>query len=149
MEKRIVLGCVTAAATLLTLGVITKVLSLQGGLSFSTPLGPLPLLDVLTVLLAMAAGGFIARNAMFRWAAIGLVVLMWLLTLSTLASSTGLNSSGPLHSVQGILKYNALAIVLSLIAAWGGAFFGERWKRGESGPMRWRSPRSVGGNRRK
>ncbi|MFQ6313894.1 hypothetical protein [Lysobacter capsici] len=77
----------------------------------------------------MGIGGAIARHAHFRWVALLLMVAMWSLTLFTIVSMAMPDSPLPMRTMAGALRYNALAIVLSLTAAFGGALMGERIMR--------------------
>lgn len=129
MDKRILLGCLSAAAVLLLFAIATRLFGLDARQAIDTGIGPIPLIDVFAALIAMAAGGAIARHAQFRWVALLLMVAMWALTLFTIVSMALPDSPPPMRSIAGALKYNALAIVLTLAAAFAGALLGERLAR--------------------
>lgn len=129
MDKRILLGCLSAAGMLLLFGIFTKYLGLDSRQAIQTGLGAIPLIDVFAALIAMGIGGAIARHAHFRWVALLLMVAMWSLTLFTIVSMAMPDSPLPMRTMAGALRYNALAIVLSLTAAFGGALLGERVMR--------------------
>ncbi len=129
MDKRILQGSLCAAAVLLLCGFFTKLFGLDPIQAIETGIGAIPLIDVLAALLAMAVGAAIARHPQFRWAALLLMVLLWALTLATIVSLANPDSPEPMRTLVGALRYNAVAIVLSLAAAFGGALLGERIAR--------------------
>jgi len=126
MDKRILLGCLSAAGVLLFFGIFIKFLGLDASQAIETGAGAIPLLDVAGALIAMGVGGAIARHAHFRWIALLLMVEMWVLTLWTIVSMALPDSPLPMRSLAGALRYNALAIVLTVVAAFAGAILGER-----------------------
>ena len=117
---------------LLLFGLFTKVLGLDARQAIDTAAGPIPLVDIFAALIAMSVGGAIARHAHFRWVALLLMVAMWTLSLFTIVSMALPDSPLPMRSMVGALKYNAVAIVLSLTAAFAGALLGERFVRSRS-----------------
>lgn len=133
MDKRILLGCLSAAGMLLLFGIATKFLGLDARQAIQTGIGAIPLIDVFAALVAMGVGGAVARHAQFRWVALLLMVAMWSLTLFTIVSIAMPDSPLPMRTVAGALRYNALAIVLSLAAAFVGALLGERLMRRSKG----------------
>ncbi|MGO4259859.1 hypothetical protein [Lysobacter sp. TAB13] len=133
MDKRILLGCLSAAGMLLLFGICTKLFGLDARQAINTGFGPIPAIDVFAALVAMGLGGAIARHAHFRWVALLLMVAMWTLTLFTVVSMALPDSPLPMRSMAGALKYNAVAIVLTLAAAFGGALLGERLARRRDG----------------
>ena len=118
MNKRILWGCIAALGLLMLSALITMGLDARFNLALMTPLGQLPLLDLAAVLMATAAGGTIA-GARFPWIAVALSAMVWALTVITLATA-------PDISLSMVLKFNALAIVLTLGLAWLGAYLGAR-----------------------
>lgn len=133
MDKRILLGCLSAAGMLLLFGIATKFLGLDARQAIQTGIGAIPLIDVFAALIAMGVGGAVARHAQFRWVALLLMVAMWSLTLFAIVSIAMPDSPLPMRTVSGALRYNALAIVLSLAAAFVGALLGERLMRRSKG----------------
>lgn len=134
MQKRLLIACVVALVAMLLCSLVIQLFGAQLNRALNTPLGALPVADVLSVLVAMTAGGFAARHARFRWIAVGLVAVVWIATLSVLTLMLPPNavSTAP---TSVVLKYNALSIVLTLGAAWLGAFSGERWAARRAGPI--------------
>lgn len=118
MNKQILWGCITASALLMVFALATFFFDARLDQTVRTPLGELPLVDLLGVLVATAAGGAVAGIG-FRGFAVALMGLLWLLTVAVLATRhTG--------SLPALLKYNALAIVLTLGLSWLGATLGAR-----------------------
>ena len=116
MNKQILWGCITALALMMGLSVVTFIFDARLNQAVMTPLGELPLMDLLGVLVATAAGGAVA-GARFRWVGTALMGVLWLLTVIVLAAK----QTAPLPTT---LKYNALAIVLTLGLSWLGATIG-------------------------
>ncbi|SDZ18579.1 hypothetical protein SAMN04487939_12123 [Lysobacter sp. yr284] len=135
MDKRILLGCLGGAGMLLLFGLLTKLFGLDARQAVDTGIGPLPLIDVLAALVSMFLGGALARHAHFRWIALLLLGAMWALTLFTVVSMALPDSPPPMRSLGGALKYNALAIALTLAAAFAGALLGERFGRKRFGAL--------------
>ena len=99
MDKRILLGCLSAAGVLLFFGIFIKFLGLDARQAIETGAGAIPLLDVFGALIAMGVGGAIARHAHFRWIALLLMVAMWVLTLSMIVSMALPDSPLPMRSL--------------------------------------------------
>jgi hypothetical protein len=118
MNKRTLWGCIAALGALMLFALITLVFDSRLNKGWSTPLGEIPLMDLLGVLVSMAAGGAIAGRR-FRWIAVALMGLVWLLSVITLGLATDM-------TLGGVLRYNALAMVLTLALAWLGAELGPR-----------------------
>lgn len=137
MDKRVLLGCIAALSLLLLGGLAAQMVGGggEGGQILHTPLGRVPVGDVLMVLLAMAVGGAIARHK-FRAVAVLMVLIVWLAILTVLVAMIAPDSPPPMASLPAMLKYNGAAIALSLLAAWLGASLGQflaaRWLRGGS-----------------
>jgi uncharacterized membrane protein YphA (DoxX/SURF4 family) len=119
MNKRTLWGCIAAMGLLLVFAGLTYVFDANLNRSLMTPLGELPLFDLAGVLTATVAGGVVAGTR-FRWFAVALMALLWVATLVVLADAHA-------GSWATALKYNALAILLTLAVAWAGAALGERW----------------------
>ena len=119
MDKRILWGCIAALGLLVLFALITLLLDARLNQAVMTPLGELPLLDLAGVLVAMAAGGAVAGTR-FAWFAVALMALVWALSIIVLATA-------PTMSLQGVLKYNALAMLTALGLAWLGAMLGARY----------------------
>jgi hypothetical protein len=126
MDKRVLLGCIAALSVLLLGGMAAQLAGSDGGGSqiLSSPLGRVPIGDVLMVLLAMTVGGAIARRK-FRAVAVLMVLIVWLAILTVLVAMIAPDSPPPMASLPAMLKYNGAAIVLTLFAAWLGATLGE------------------------
>lgn len=127
MDKRILLGCLGGAGLLLLFAFLTKLFGLDARQAIDTGIGPLPLIDVFAALASMFLGGALARHPHFRWIAPLLIAAMWALTLFTVVSMALPDSPPPMRSMGAALKFNALAIALTLTAAFGGAVLGERF----------------------
>ncbi|MGH8085972.1 MAG: hypothetical protein ACREPV_11945 [Lysobacter sp.] len=121
MSKRALLGCIAALATMLLFDLLISVSGWQLDLPLETGLGGIPIGSLLVTFGAMLLGGWIARRR-FRWIALGLAAALWLAVVVALL----LIAQPPMDSLPMVLKYNALAIGLSLAAAWFGALLGER-----------------------
>ncbi len=121
MNKRILLGCIAALATMLVFDLLITVSGWQLDVPLETGVGGIPFGSLLVTFGAMLLGGWIARRR-FRWIALGLTAALWLLVVVTLL----LIAEPPMDSLGTVLQYNALAIGLSLAAAWFGAMLGER-----------------------
>ncbi len=125
MDKRILWGCIAALGMLLLFAWFTMLLGLRMNQALATPLGKLPWLDLLSVLVAMTAGGVIAGPRFARIAA-ALVALVWVLSMAVLATLP----ASPLP-MSAVLRSNAAAILLSLtfavLGAHLGAQYGPQW----------------------
>ncbi|QSX74468.1 hypothetical protein HIV01_014955 [Lysobacter arenosi] len=123
MDKRILWGCIAALGLLVAFAVITMLLGAPLNQALKTPLGDLPVFDLLGVLVAMAAGGAIA-GVRFAWIAAALMAVVWVTSLAVLAAS-------PTMPLMLVLKLNAMAMLLSLaLAVLGarlGAQYGPQW----------------------
>ena len=120
MSKRVLLGCIAALATMLLFDLLISLSGRQLDLPLETGLGSIPLGGLLVTFGAMLLGGWIARRR-FRWIALGLAAALWLAVVTLL-----MIAQPPMDSLATVLKHNALAIALSLAAAWCGAVIGER-----------------------
>ncbi|QQP94578.1 hypothetical protein [Lysobacter enzymogenes] len=120
---------------LLLFALLTKLFGLDARQAIDTGVGPLPVIDVFAALVAMFLGGALARHAWFRWIAVLLMTAMWALTLYTVVSMALPDSPPPMRSIGGALKFNALAIVLTLAAAFAGALLGERFGLKRAGAL--------------
>lgn len=121
MSKRVLLGCIAALATMLVFDLLISLSGWQLDLPLETGFGSIPFGSLLVTFGAMLLGGWIARRR-FRWVALGLAGALWLAVVVTLL----MIAEPPMDSLAMVLKHNALAIVLSLAAAWCGALIGER-----------------------
>jgi hypothetical protein len=125
MEKRILWGCIAALCLLMLFAWITMLFDMRLDQALTTPLGDLPLLDLLGVLVAMTAGGAIA-GPRFARIAVALVALVWILSMAVLATLPA-----PSLSMSAVLRINAMAMLLSLafavLGAWLGAQYGPQW----------------------
>lgn len=119
MNKRILWGCIAALGLLVLFALVTLLFNARLNQAVMTPLGELPLLDLLGVTVAMAAGGAIA-GAHFARFAVALMALVWAMSVFVLAAS-------PMMTLTTVLKYNALAMLLTLALAWLGAVLGARY----------------------
>ncbi|MEI2432659.1 MULTISPECIES: hypothetical protein [Lysobacter] len=120
---------------LLLFGLLTKLFGLDARQAIDTGIGPLPLIDILAALVSMFLGGALARHARFRWIALLLPSAMWALTLFAVVAMAQPDSPPPMRSIGAALKYNALAIALTLAAAFAGALLGERFGRKRFGAL--------------
>ncbi|MGO4221696.1 hypothetical protein AB4Y64_07540 [Lysobacter sp. TAF61] len=118
MDKRILWGCIAATGLLVLFALVTIVFDAHLNQAIRTPLGDLPLLDLLGVLVAMAAGGAIAGARFARIAAL-LMAVVWLTSVTVL-------SAKPSMPLLLVLKFNAMAMLLSLAVAVLGARLGAR-----------------------
>lgn len=119
MDKRVLLGCIAALATMLGFDLLTQVSGRQLDLPMRTPLGTILVGSLAITFAAMMLGSWIARHR-FRWIAVVLSAVVWAATIIALVAN------GATMSLRVIFQFNALAIALSLVAAWLGAALGER-----------------------
>ena len=63
---------------------LVQLFAVQLNRELASPLGPVPVADVVSVLLAMTAGGAVACSRAFRWVAIALQILVWAAIIATL-----------------------------------------------------------------
>jgi len=124
MAKQVLIACVVALTVMLACSVLGQMFVPQFNRETLTPLGPLPLGDALSVLLAMTAGGAIARTPRFRWIAVLLQAVVWLVIVLALSTRPG-SAAVASMSLGAILRYNAVAFGASLLAAFLGAWLGE------------------------
>ncbi|HEY5802842.1 MAG TPA: hypothetical protein VIT90_04015 [Lysobacter sp.] len=123
MDKRILWGCIAALGLLVLFALVTILFDARLNQAIRTPLGDLPLLDLLGVLVAMATGGAIA-GARFAGIAAVLMAAVWVTSVAVMAAS-------PTMPLMLVLKFNAMAMLLSLaVAVLGarlGAQYGPQW----------------------
>lgn len=122
MDKRILYGCIAALGAMLGFDLLTQVSGLKLDLPMHTPLGTIFIGGAVVTFAAMTLGAWIARRN-FRWIAVTLSVVLWIAVIAVLYSIA--MPTDPAASLPGIMKFNALAIVLSLVASWLGAMLGE------------------------
>lgn len=123
MDKRILYGCLAALGTMMGFDLLTQLSGVKLDLPVRTPLGMIFIGTAVVTLAAMTLGGWIARRD-FRWIAVALSVVLWTAVIAALYAIAP--ATAPTASLPGIVKFNALAIVLSLAASWLGAMLGER-----------------------
>ena len=123
MDKRILMGCLAALGMMLGVDLLAQVSGWQLDLPVRTGMGILPVGSIVTTLVAMAVGGWIARRR-FGWIAVALTALVWGATIVALVAIAPPTAAS--MSLPGIVRFNAAAIVLSLLASWLGARLGER-----------------------
>lgn len=123
--KRLLGGALVALVVMVAASLLVQLFAMQLNRELGSPLGPVPVADVVSVLLAMAAGGAVARSRAFRWVAIALQILVWAAIVATLYLA---HDGSPVSSLPlpAMLRHNAAALVLSLLAAGLGAWIGER-----------------------
>jgi hypothetical protein len=123
--RRLLAGALVALVVMIAGSLVVQMAGAQLNREFISPFGPVPLADVVSVLLAMTAGGAVARSRAFRWVAVVLQALVWaaIIAMLYLAHDGSPVSSLPLSMM---LQHNAAALALSLIAAGLGAWLGER-----------------------
>lgn len=124
MDQRILWACLAALAVLLGIDLLTQLSGWKLDGPVRTPFGLMFIGGVITTFAAMTLGGWIARRN-FRWIALALCVVVWIATLGMLQAVARPDGAVIAMSLMGILKFNALAIALSLAASWLGAMFGE------------------------
>lgn len=139
MPKRLLIGAVVALGSLSLLNLVVLLLDGARWGTFEIAGAPVPVLDIVCAALAMGAGAVVARDRRFRWVALGLLALSWALTLSVMRFNAPPVLPEELRTLAGLLRYNAAAIVLTLAAAWLGAFAGERFA-GPRSPFRTAAP---------
>lgn len=122
MDKRILWACIAALGALLGFDLLTQLSGWKLDVPLHTSLGMVPLGSVLMTLAAMTLGGWIARRN-FHWIALLLSAVMWIAVLAVLHFVPP--PGAPTMTLAAIMKFNALAIVLSLAASWFGAWLGE------------------------
>jgi hypothetical protein len=125
MDKRLLLASLAALAVMLGFDLLIMLSSRPLDLPIASALGTVPLGGLLVTLLAMALGGWIAGRG-FRRIAVLLATVIWLSVVIVIQlASVGRDPSAAI-SMGELLEHNALAMVLSLAVAWGGAVLGER-----------------------
>ena len=125
MDKRILVGCIVALGTMLGFDLMAQVSGWRLDLPLRTPLGTLLVGNLAITFAAMMLGGWIAQRR-FRWVAVGLSAIVWIATIVATLAIAPPTAAGASMSLPGIVKFNALAIVLGLLASWLGALIGER-----------------------
>lgn len=123
MDKRILYGSIAALGTMLGFDLLTQLSGLKLDLPMRTPLGTIFVGAAAVTFAAMTLGAWIARHH-FRWIAVALSAVLWLAVIGVLYSTV--LPANPATSLSAMVKFNALAIVLSLLASWLGAMLGER-----------------------
>lgn len=123
--KRMLAGALVALVVMIAGSLVVQLAGMQFSREIASPLGVIPLNDIVSVLLAMIAGGAVARSPAFRWVAVALQALVWAAIIATLylAYDGSQVSTLPLSNV---LRLNAAALASSLLAAGLGAWIGER-----------------------
>lgn len=124
-DKRTLMGCIAALATMLVLALPATTLDTQLNRPLDTGVGMVAPIDLLSTLLAMVVGGWVAGPG-FRWVAVALTAISWLAILAVLWLIATPASPPPMASPLALLQYNALAIALGLVLAWLGGLLGER-----------------------
>src|SRR5262245_24931091 len=119
MDKRILWGCIAVLGVMMAFSLLAFAFDDALNQATSTPLGGLPLFDLAGVLVATALGGALA-GARFTRVALALMVVVWSLSLAVMAGA-------PQTSFNDALRYNTLAVVMSLALAWLGAHLGARY----------------------
>lgn len=123
MHKRTLIACLAALGAWLVFDLITRFSGIPLDLPVQTPVGWISIGGLLVTFAAMAWGGWIAQRG-FGWIALALTALVWLAAIATLWATA--QPASATSSLPGILEYHAVAIALSLAAAWAGALVGER-----------------------
>ena len=112
----------TTVALVLLLGLSGALFLVRHSLpALTTALGPIAPLELVATMVAMAAGGAIARGG-FRWIAVALVLAIG---LASTASAYALAEQSP--PLAWVMRNTALQLALSGLAAWAAAFAGERF----------------------
>lgn len=120
---RLLAAALVALVVMMAASLLVQMAGASLAREVATPIGALPLTDVLTAFIAMAAGGLLARSARFRGIAIVLQAIVWIsIVIALYAAPGGTVSTLPLGDV---LRLNALAFAASLVAAGLGAWAGE------------------------
>lgn len=125
MSKRLLVACVVALGVMLLASLLTQLFALPFNREIGTPLGPLPVVDLLSVFVAMLIGAVVARSRAFRWIAPALQALLWVTIIASLYMRPGAASAVATLPLSAILRYQALALGSSLLAAFLGALAGE------------------------
>ncbi len=124
MDKRILVGSIAALGVMLGFDLLTKASGGSLDLPLRTGMGTLVLGNLAITFAAMTLGGWIARRR-FRWIAVALSALVWIMAIVALTVAPPPSGAGAALSLAVILKFNALTIVLELVASWLGAMLGE------------------------
>lgn len=122
MDKRHLLACIAALATMLGFDLAISLSGRALDLPAETGWGTLPIAGLLVTALAMAIGGWIARRG-FRPLAVLLAAALWLAVVTVIEA--GALGGGPAFGPAELLRQHGLAMALSLMAAWLGAALGE------------------------
>lgn len=123
-DTRTLTGGVVALALLLAFDLFASLAGTGWSVDVRTPFGPFSAITLAVTFVAMAAGGWVARRG-FTWVALLLTALTWAAVVVALPTMAGPSSPEPMHSLGGVLRYNAAAIVLGLAVAWLGAWTGQ------------------------
>ncbi|MCF7222810.1 hypothetical protein [Marilutibacter chinensis] len=125
LDKRHLLACIAALAIMLGFDLAISLSGRALDLPTDTGWGTVPIAGLLVTALAMAVGGWIARRG-FRPLAVLLAAALWLSVVSVIGLGALSAEDGPAFGLGDVLSQYALAMVLSLLAAWLGAVLGER-----------------------
>lgn len=91
----------------------------------ATRFGLVPTWELAVTVVAMGAGGWIARSG-FRWPAVALVALAW---LASLLAAWLFAPAGSDATALPLLRQNGLTLLVGAAAAWVAAGAGERLAR--------------------
>ena len=125
---RLLAAALVALVVMIAASLLVQVVGAPLAREVATPIGALPITDVLTAFIAMAAGGLLARSARFRVVAVALQAVVWMSIVGALYLAPGGTAASPLP-LGAVLRHNALAFAASLVAAGLGAWAGERLAR--------------------
>lgn len=122
---RLLAAALVALVVMIAASLLVQVAGASVAREIATPLGALPVTDVLTAFIAMAAGGALARSPRFRIVAVALQAVVWTSIVAALYLAPGGGLASPLP-LDAVLRHNAVAFAASLLAAGLGAWAGER-----------------------
>jgi hypothetical protein len=125
---RLLAAALVALVVMIAASLLVQIVDASLAREVATPIGALPLTDVLTAFVAMAVGGLLARSARFRIVAVVLQAVVWVFIVGALYLAPGGAAALPLP-LGDVLRHNALAFAASLVAAGLGAWAGERLAR--------------------
>lgn len=123
MVKRLLLASLVSMLVLLGLSLLTQLFLPQLGGEAPTAFGGIPVGDCVGALVAMALGGALARDRGFIALAVFLQAAVWTVIVLWLALRPG-SAAVATMSLGAILRYNAMALGASLLAAGLGAWLG-------------------------
>ena len=118
-----VAACAVLIVTVLALAMLIPSVSSPAEREWATPLGAVPVGDLLALVVGGFLGGLIGKPGFHRWAA-GLAAVVWALRLVALVVFVPTLSEA---GADGLVSNHLLGLPLGVAAAWFSAVAGERF----------------------